>query len=559
MYAGVPHVQESSSESFTMNGPPGSIQDEVTSAKLDKQKDLIQKQNRRKREQNLMMQRTDMTRPNSGRRNREENRPLVGPSSAPRPAMADFGYAYEGPAASDDRHLDGSRGGVGGGGGGGGFSHSSSNSNIQIINTIDDSRDYSDSDSDDVADIPTLDTAGSRRKTDTILPSSEPRPKERKHRGDKERGPRGGERDRDRPKKGDRERADRLERAEREGGGGGRGGRSPTIPSPSTLITDPNDDDDDVEDVDDTSAPIAPQASDRSPAPRHPHNAKFAVTQDAADGGGENEAKGPEGAEALFTSGDLATEDLEEFAVMPAPQGQTVRCRITRDKKGVDRGIFPTYYLHMELEDGKKKFLLAGRKRKKSATSNYLISTDPTDLSRNGESFCGKLRSNLLGTHFTLFDNGDNPRKNADGARQELVAVAYETNVLGFKGPRKMTVIIPGMTSDHKRVDIQPKGNHDGLVERWKRKNMENLLELHNKTPVWNDDTQSYVLNFHGRVTQASVKNFQIVHDNDVDYIVMQFGRVAEDVFTMDYNYPMCALQAFGIALSSFDGKLACE
>ena len=39
----------------------------------------------------------------------------------------------------------------------------------------------------------------------------------------------------------------------------------------------------------------------------------------------------------------------------------------------------------------------------------------------------------------------------------------------------------------------------------------------------------------------------------------MQFGRVADDVFTMDYNYPLCALQAFSIALSSFDGKLACE
>lgn len=44
-----------------------------------------------------------------------------------------------------------------------------------------------------------------------------------------------------------------------------------------------------------------------------------------------------------------------------------------------------------------------------------------------------------------------------------------------------------------------------------------------------------------------------------VDYVVMQFGRVAEDVFTMDYRYPMCALQAFAIALSSFDSKLACE
>jgi tubby-related protein 1 len=36
-------------------------------------------------------------------------------------------------------------------------------------------------------------------------------------------------------------------------------------------------------------------------------------------------------------------------------------------------------------------------------------------------------------------------------------------------------------------------------------------------------------------------------------------GRVSEHVFTMDYQYPMTAIQAFGICLSSFDGKLACE
>jgi Tub family len=38
-------------------------------------------------------------------------------------------------------------------------------------------------------------------------------------------------------------------------------------------------------------------------------------------------------------------------------------------------------------------------------------------------------------------------------------------------------------------------------------------------------------------VLQASVKNFQIVHESDTDYIIMQFGRVAEDIFTMDYRY----------------------
>ena len=61
----------------------------------------------------------------------------------------------------------------------------------------------------------------------------------------------------------------------------------------------------------------------------------------------------------------------------------------------------------MEREDGKKVFLLAGRKRKKSATSNYLMTTDPTDLSRGGDSFVGKLRSNVMGTQFTIFDSGE--------------------------------------------------------------------------------------------------------------------------------------------------------
>lgn len=46
--------------------------------------------------------------------------------------------------------------------------------------------------------------------------------------------------------------------------------------------------------------------------------------------------------------------DLEEFVLRPAPRGVTVKCRITRDKKGMDRGLYPTYFMHMEREDGKR-------------------------------------------------------------------------------------------------------------------------------------------------------------------------------------------------------------
>lgn len=260
----------------------------------------------------------------------------------------------------------------------------------------------------------------------------------------------------------------------------------------------------------------------------------------------------------------LETDDLEGFAFRPAPHNMTLQCRITRDKKGVDKGIYPTYYLHLERDDGKRLFLMAGRKRKKSKTSNYLISVDPTDLSRGGESFIGKVRSNMLGTRFTVFDNGVNPEtkpfvQERESLRQELASVCYETNVLGFRGPRKMTVIIPGMNQDCERVCIRPRNEHETLQTRYQNGNMENIMALYNKAPSWNEETQSYVLNFHGRVTQASVKNFQIINADDPEYIVMQFGRVAEDVFTMDFRYPLCALQAFAICLSSFDSKLACE
>lgn len=140
----------------------------------------------------------------------------------------------------------------------------------------------------------------------------------------------------------------------------------------------------------------------------------------------------------------MEVDEPQEFVLRPAPQGRTVRCRLTRDKKGMDRGLYPSYFLHLDTEKkvgrrregegrgegpgprrepewewglgGKRAFssphsppaclclpahlrcpspqvfLLAGRKRKRSKTANYLISSDPTNLSRGGENFIGKLR-----------------------------------------------------------------------------------------------------------------------------------------------------------------------
>ncbi|KAM4825381.1 tubby-related protein 2 isoform 3-T5 [Thomomys bottae] len=257
-------------------------------------------------------------------------------------------------------------------------------------------------------------------------------------------------------------------------------------------------------------------------------------------------------------------EDMMAYVLRPAMVGHMVQCLIHRNKHGMDKTLYPTYQVYLEAADGGKRFLLAGRKRKRSKTSNYLISMDPTDMSRDGVNFVGKVRSNVLGTKFTIFNNGVNPdRKHfipmMSEIREELGAVCYETNVLGFRGPRKMAVILPGIDRRNQRIKVQPQNEQETLLSRVQQGDNEGLILLQNKPPLWSENDGAYVLDFHGRVTQASIKNFQIMLPNDPDYLVLQFGRVASDTFTMDFRYPLCPLQAFAICLSSFDGKLACE
>lgn len=60
--------------------------------------------------------------------------------------------------------------------------------------------------------------------------------------------------------------------------------------------------------------------------------------------------------------------NIEQWVVQPGKQGVLYKCRITRDRKGMDRGLFPIYYLHLERDTGKKIFLLAGKCSRKQST-----------------------------------------------------------------------------------------------------------------------------------------------------------------------------------------------
>lgn len=59
-----------------------------------------------------------------------------------------------------------------------------------------------------------------------------------------------------------------------------------------------------------------------------------------------------------------------------------------------------------------------------------------------------------------------------------------------------------------------------------KKEGLDRMQVLRNKAPKWSEKLSAYCLNFNGRVTHASVKNFQLISSDDPETVLMQFGKV---------------------------------
>ena len=183
--------------------------------------------------------------------------------------------------------------------------------------------------------------------------------------------------------------------------------------------------------------------------------------------------------------------------------------------------------------------------------------------------------------------------------RTRLGTVEYNLNPLGIHGPRQMRVEIVN-TEETKEGVSDDDDTTKPVIARFK-----------NVLPTWNKKMSAYCLNFNARVTKPSVKNFQLlvddgeekeeekdgahedkeknVNDATIDSSmiddnksiaknaallrekqrrkrgtrwqkwVLQFGKIGEDVYTMDFRYPFTPLQAFMVCATSLDKKLGCE
>ncbi|XP_016484604.1 tubby-like F-box protein 5 [Nicotiana tabacum] len=295
----------------------------------------------------------------------------------------------------------------------------------------------------------------------------------------------------------------------------------------------------------------------------------------------------------------------------PGPRESPIQCFIKRDRAN---SVYRLYFGMTPSEDERDKLLLAAKKIRRATSTDFVISLVADDFSRASNTYAGKLRSNFLGTKFSIYDSQPpsdaaiqqrgrlsrrfhakqvSPRVPACNYR--VATISYELNVLRTRGPRRMhcamhsiplssiqeggsaptptsfpqsfdekTFSAPLSKAKESAIEINSSGFSRSAVTVASQE----PLVLKNKAPRWHEQLQCWCLNFKGRVTVASVKNFQLVAAVDPSHnipvaeqekVILQFGKIGKDIFTMDYCYPLSAFQAFAICLSSFDTKPACE
>ena len=238
----------------------------------------------------------------------------------------------------------------------------------------------------------------------------------------------------------------------------------------------------------------------------------------------------------MFFNEYLGHTDLKSFVYNPIPQNRLALCKITRTKGSKSR--YPVFTMTFEDANGEQQrdVLVAKRQRHGKAIS-YLIATDKSELDASPS---GKLKANFGCSKFSLYDNGCKRAK----SRKEIGNIVYTHK--SWSNPRGLLIRCPYEDANGRQRDVC----------------------MVNALPEWDPVLKIHSLKFNGRATEVSVKNFKLIRDgvqssggsadsDDDAMFFLRLGKISKDTFNVDYRWPMTPLQAFGIALTSFEGGRA--
>ncbi|XP_022153485.1 tubby-like protein 8 [Momordica charantia] len=242
-------------------------------------------------------------------------------------------------------------------------------------------------------------------------------------------------------------------------------------------------------------------------------------------------------------------------------------CVIVKEKSpdGLHAGAFYSLYTN-EGKGRQDRKLAVARHRRRSGRSEYKIAQSTRGILCNADdSFVGSMTTNLVGSKYHIWDQGNRLKSIPGQSKTLLAAVTFMPTTATWTGShRSMKAFIP------KHQSMQLKNTNQvqhiaGLPREWEEKK-DKVHQLVSKAPQYNKISKQYELDFKDRgravsglMIKTSVKNFQLTLEENGKQTILQLGRIGKSKYVMDYRYPLTGYQAFCICLASIDSKLCCS
>ncbi|KAG8643823.1 tubby-like protein 8 isoform X3 [Manihot esculenta] len=229
--------------------------------------------------------------------------------------------------------------------------------------------------------------------------------------------------------------------------------------------------------------------------------------------------------------------------------------------EGLNGGKLYSLYTNEGQGRQDRKLAIAHHERRNGKSVFTIAQNLKGVLSSSDDSFVGNVTANFMGSKYHVWDQGH--LKSPSKCNPLQAVVTFMPTIVTCAGSyRSMRVYI------HKHQPLQLKNTAqmqriNGLPKDWEGK-MDKVLELHSKTPNYNNVSGQYELDYSDRgraglSIQRSVKNFQLKMEEHGKQTILQLGRVGKSKFLMDFRYPLTGYQAFCICLASIDSKLCCR
>ena len=229
----------------------------------------------------------------------------------------------------------------------------------------------------------------------------------------------------------------------------------------------------------------------------------------------------------------ISEEERIQFLFERFKNNQTLKCNIL-----IRSGNLYVYTSNTQ------HFIFSAHKIKNKLRGNYIITSD-----YEGKNKIAQINSSLFKNEYIMYDDGISPKINMnkkDSLNYNLRRYLLEVKKTNENNFLKGYIFMPEVNFEMNQFFNKDKEKKDKLSKLKK-----DIKIFQTEEPSYDIVKKVYINKYSSRVKISSNRNFRLIfEDNKMKKIILECGKVNDNIFIMDFSTPLSPLEAFGISIS---------